>query len=74
MEDCEEARLLLHRACEIVVELAISGVEENLAIRKGLCHLWYMLGEEGEPSWCSGDLSGNPHFSNVTYHTSCNET
>ena len=27
--------LLLHGACEVVVELAISGVEEKLAIRKG---------------------------------------
>jgi hypothetical protein len=30
----------------VVVELAISGVEEKLAIRKGLCPLWYLLGEE----------------------------
>ena len=29
-------RLLLRGACEVVVELAISGVEEKLAIRKGL--------------------------------------
>ena len=28
--------LLLRGACEVVVELAISGVEEKLAIRKGL--------------------------------------
>ena len=28
-------RLLLRLACEVVVELAISGVEEKLAIRKG---------------------------------------
>ena len=27
--------LLLRGACEVVVELAISGVEEKLAIRKG---------------------------------------
>ena len=29
-------RLLLREACEVVVELAISGVEEKLAIRKWL--------------------------------------
>ena len=28
--------LLLRGACEVVLELAISGVEKNLAIRKGL--------------------------------------
>jgi len=32
------------------------------------------LGEEGEPSWRSGDLRGNPHLSNVTYLTSCEGT
>ena len=29
-------RLLLRGACEVVVELAISGAEEKLTIRKGL--------------------------------------
>jgi hypothetical protein len=29
-------RFLLCDACEVIVELAISGVEEKLAIRKGL--------------------------------------
>ena len=28
-------KLLLRGACEVVVELAISGVEEKLAVRKG---------------------------------------
>jgi hypothetical protein len=37
----------------VVLELAISGVEEKLTIRRGpqLCG---GLGEEGEPSWHSG--------------------
>ena len=43
--------LLLRGACEVVVELAISGVEEKLAIRKGPIPSWDRLGEEGEPSW-----------------------
>jgi hypothetical protein len=42
-------RLLLRGSCEVVVELAISGAEENPAIKKGLCHSWNWLGE-GEPS------------------------
>ena len=44
--------ILLRGACEVVVELAISGVEEKLAIRKGPIPSWDRLGEEGEPSWC----------------------
>ena len=43
--------ILLRGACEVVVELAISGVEEKLAIRKGPIPSWDRLGEEGEPSW-----------------------
>lgn len=43
--------LLLRGACEVVVELAISGVEEKLAIRKGPIPSWDRLGEEGEPLW-----------------------
>ena len=43
--------LLLSGACEVVVELAISVVEEKLAIRKGPIPLWDRLREEGEPSW-----------------------
>ncbi|KAK1642361.1 hypothetical protein QYE76_060166 [Lolium multiflorum] len=35
VEDCEGAGLLLRGACEVVVELAISGAEEKLTIRKG---------------------------------------
>ena len=35
VEDCEEARVFSLRGdCEVVVELAISGVEEKLTIRK----------------------------------------
>ena len=41
--------ILLRGACEVVVELAISGVEEKLAIRKGPIPSWDRLGEEGEP-------------------------
>ena len=61
--------LLLRRACEVVVELAISGVEEKLAIRKGPIPSWDRLGEEGEPSWRWEILRGIPHLSNVTYLT-----
>jgi hypothetical protein len=43
--------ILLRGACKMVVELAISAVEEKLAIGKVLCPLWYWLGEECEPSW-----------------------
>ena len=42
--------LLLRGACEVVVELAISGVEEKLTIRKGAIPSWDRLEEEGEPS------------------------
>ena len=56
--------LLLRGACEVVLELAISGVEEKLAIRKGALIFVRGLGEEGEPSWRSGGLRGNPHLSN----------
>ena len=43
--------ILLRGACEVVVELAISGVEEKLAIRKGPIPSWDRLREEGEPLW-----------------------
>ena len=43
--------ILLRGACEVVVELAISGVEEKLAIRKGPIPSWDRLGEEGESLW-----------------------
>ena len=66
--------LLLRGSCEVVVELAISRVEEKLAIRKGPLPSWYWLGEEGEPSWRWGNLRGIPHLSNVTYLTSCKGT
>jgi hypothetical protein len=56
-------RLLLRGACEVVVELAISEAEEKLTIRKGP-NFVEGLGEEGEPSWHSGVLRGNPHLSN----------
>ena len=42
---------LLRGASEVVVELAISGVEEKLAIRKWPIPSWDKLGEEGEPLW-----------------------
>ena len=61
--------LLFRGACEVVVELAISGVEEKLAIRKGPIPSWDRLGEEGEPSWHWEILRGIPHLSNVTYLT-----
>ena len=51
----------------MVVELAISGVEEKLTIRKGAIPSWDRLGEEGEPSWRWEILRGIPHLSNVTY-------
>ena len=57
---------LLRRACEVVVELAISRVEEKVAIRKGPIPSWDRLGEEGEPSWHWEILRGIPHLSNVT--------
>ena len=61
--------LLLHGACEVVVELAISGVEEKLAIRKG--HILCGFGLEKKVSlrvhW--GILRGAPHLSNVMYLT-----
>jgi hypothetical protein len=60
------------RACEVVVDLAISGVEEKLAIRKmSFSSMGYWLGEEDKHSRRSGHLSGIPHLSNVTYPTSC---
>ena len=44
--------ILLRGACEVVVELAISGVEEKLAIRKGPIPSWDRLGEGvRNPSW-----------------------
>ena len=58
--------LLLRGACEVVVELAISGVEEKLSIRKGPIPSWDRLGEEGGPSWRWEILRGIPHLSNVT--------
>ena len=54
--------LLLRGSCEVVVELAISGVEEKLAIRKGPIPSWDRLGEEGEPSW-----NPTPLHSDVPY-------
>ena len=61
--------LLLRGACEVVVELAISGVEEKLAIREG--HILRGFGLEKKVSlrvrW--GILRGTPHLSNVTYLT-----
>ena len=59
--------LLLRGACEVVVELAISGVEEKLTIRKGAIPSWDRLGEEGEPSWRWGILRGTSTSPNVTY-------
>ena len=40
----KRTELLLRGVCEVVVELAISGVEEKLAIRKGPCSSWTRLG------------------------------
>ena len=51
----------------MVVELAISGVEEKLTIRKGAIPSWDRLGEEGEPSWRWEILRGIPTSPNVTY-------
>ena len=53
----------------MVVELAISGVEEKLTIRKRPL-LRVGLGEEGEPSCRTGVLRGNPHLSNGDYLSS----
>ena len=62
MEDCEEARLLLHGACEVVVELAISGVEEELAIRK--CLFLRGIGSEKKVSLRGvGESLVEPHTS-----------
>ncbi len=43
--------LLLRGACEVVVDLSISRVEEKLAISKGPIPSWDRVGEEGEPLW-----------------------
>ena len=59
--------LLLRGACEVVVELAISGVEEKLTIRKGAIPSWDRLGEEGEPSWRWEILRGIPTSPNMMY-------
>ena len=54
-------RLLLRGACEVVVELAISRVEENLAIRKG--HILRGFGLEKKVSlrvhWGKPSLASN---------------
>ena len=56
--------LLLRGACEVVVELAISGVEEKASLKERALIFVRGLGEEGELSWRSGILRGNPHLSN----------
>ena len=62
--------LLLREDCEVVVELAISGVEEKLTIRKRALTSCGGLGEEGEPSWRSGSIRCCPHLSNGDYLSS----
>ena len=67
--------LLLRGACEVILELAISRVEEKLAIRE-MAIILRGIGSEKKVSlrgiW--EILRGIPHLCNVTYLTSCKGT